>query len=356
MIRDLVIKNFQSHKESKLDFHNGFNSIIGTTDSGKSAIYRALYWIKSNKMSNAISFWNRKRDGSPIEETSATITTNEHSVSRKRESLLNAYVLDDEALEAVGRGDAPESVNKVLNLSDINFFSQHNPPFLLTESAGKVAELLNDLVHLSDIDRVLGNIDSAKRTTKRSLEGATDREGCLISSKEELTWVKEAQPLISAASATKEELESIVNAEKILSDLNSKYDSASLAVTGIDEVLSDAQPFLELIGSMQQELEEVTTKYSELARVVSSIKKLEENISILKSIDASAELEKCDNIQRELDAITDSLANFTDWIRSYAAKQRMVDEAQKEYDALSKELGAIPVCSECGRPLEDCND
>src|SRR5690554_5109154 len=49
MITSLEIQNFQSHKETLLEFEPGVNVIIGPSDSGKTAILRALYWLVWNR-------------------------------------------------------------------------------------------------------------------------------------------------------------------------------------------------------------------------------------------------------------------------------------------------------------------
>jgi exonuclease SbcC len=49
MIDSLSIQNFQSHEKTELEFDEGINIIIGQSDSGKSAILRALNWVVNNK-------------------------------------------------------------------------------------------------------------------------------------------------------------------------------------------------------------------------------------------------------------------------------------------------------------------
>ena len=38
-IEKVILENFQSHKYTVLDFTKGLNSIVGPTDSGKTAIF-----------------------------------------------------------------------------------------------------------------------------------------------------------------------------------------------------------------------------------------------------------------------------------------------------------------------------
>ena len=49
MIQSLALKNFQSHKDTLIKFDPGVNVIVGSTDSGKSAIIRALRWLVWNR-------------------------------------------------------------------------------------------------------------------------------------------------------------------------------------------------------------------------------------------------------------------------------------------------------------------
>ena len=48
MITKIEIKNFQSHKHTVIDFSNGVNVIIGSSDCGKSAIIKAMRWCITN--------------------------------------------------------------------------------------------------------------------------------------------------------------------------------------------------------------------------------------------------------------------------------------------------------------------
>ena len=51
MIKSVSIKNFKSHKDSTILLTSGVNSIFGDSDSGKSAIIKALYWCINNQPS-----------------------------------------------------------------------------------------------------------------------------------------------------------------------------------------------------------------------------------------------------------------------------------------------------------------
>jgi len=56
VVEKITIKNFQSHEETELQFSSGVNVIVGSSDSGKSAILRALKWVVQNKPSGTAFF------------------------------------------------------------------------------------------------------------------------------------------------------------------------------------------------------------------------------------------------------------------------------------------------------------
>jgi exonuclease SbcC len=49
LIKSLKLINFQSHKESQINFGEGLTVILGQTDQGKSSIIRALKWVLYNE-------------------------------------------------------------------------------------------------------------------------------------------------------------------------------------------------------------------------------------------------------------------------------------------------------------------
>lgn len=50
-LKRVRLENFQSHRNSVIDFDRGLNVIVGPSDSGKSAIIRAIKWALYNEPS-----------------------------------------------------------------------------------------------------------------------------------------------------------------------------------------------------------------------------------------------------------------------------------------------------------------
>ena len=160
MISTLVIQNFQSHKLSKLKFSNGINIIHGQSDSGKTAIFRALRWAVFNRPLGDAFRSNWGGDYTIVEVT----LDNNQWVSRNKGKQQNNYTIggnekEEQVFSALSTG-VPDQVVSEFNLSDINWQGQMDAPFMLSESAGEVSRQLNSVADLSKID---SSIEQANR-------------------------------------------------------------------------------------------------------------------------------------------------------------------------------------------------
>ncbi len=165
MIKRLTLINFQSHKETSIDFSDGVNALVGRSDVGKSAIERAMIWVIKNRPSGDAfrSHWGGN--------TSVEIETETHRIRRIKGDKINRYEIDDlnstetKKFEAMGQG-VPEVIRDLLNISDLNISEQHDGPFLLADSPGDIAKSLNEAVNLTIID-------SATKKIRKRLTDAT---------------------------------------------------------------------------------------------------------------------------------------------------------------------------------------
>ena len=152
MIKSVTLNNFQSHKKSTLNLSPGVNVIVGKSDSGKTAILRALNWVVMNRPSGDAfrSVWGG--------DTSVKLELDNGIVSREKYGKENQYTINDSVLKAMGQ-NVPDTVSSLLNMPHINIQSQMDAPFLLSSSAGEVAQTLNEVAGLADIDVAISNIN-----------------------------------------------------------------------------------------------------------------------------------------------------------------------------------------------------
>lgn len=163
MIKKINIKNFQSHKNSELNFIPGVNVIIGNSSSGKSAIMRAFRWVITNKPSGD-SFMSHWKGG----DTECAIQIEQKNIQRIKSNKENIYKIQKEIFRSFGK-DTPEIIKKTLNFSEINLQTQFDFPFLIFDSPGNVAQYLNRVVNLDIIDFSLSKIEINRKKINREI-------------------------------------------------------------------------------------------------------------------------------------------------------------------------------------------
>lgn len=167
MIKRIEISNFLSHKAGVLDLDPGVNIIVGATDSGKSAIIRALRWVVENRpLGDAFrSYWGGN--------TAVSIHTEQGTVTRLKTNKDNQYHLEQNRFYAI-KSEVPDEVKAALNLTDVNLQTQFESHFLLARSPGEVAQHWNRIAHLDKIDVGLQNLNRWAREIQHALRADTE--------------------------------------------------------------------------------------------------------------------------------------------------------------------------------------
>jgi len=181
MLKRLQIRNFQAHERFRIEFDPKITAIVGPTDSGKSSILRAIRWIVTNRPRGD----GFVRDGT--DECWSRIKIDDRYIGRKR-GKENVYRIDKKTLKAFG-SDVPEEVTNILNLGEVNFQGQHDPPFWFSLTAGEVARQLNQIVDLSLMDTLQGSLAHRLRASVARGGIIEDRLTEAKRSESELSWV-----------------------------------------------------------------------------------------------------------------------------------------------------------------------
>lgn len=170
MIKSITLTNFQSHKNTFIEFCNGTNALVGLSDSGKTAILRALTWVIKNSPSGDSfrSSWGGDTKVQ-VELSDGTV------VERGRTNSDNYYEIQVvgkpvQAFRAFGQGTPPKEIVELFNMSEINMSAQMDAPFLLSAGPGEVAQILNRVVQLDVIDQATSNANKKKLDAGRNLK------------------------------------------------------------------------------------------------------------------------------------------------------------------------------------------
>lgn len=181
-IKRITLENFQSHKFTVIDFDDGLNAIVGPTDSGKTAILRAIKWVLYNEPQGD-SFIRQGESQASVQILFSTGVT----VKRYRSKSKNGYEItyaDGTSTTFEGFGSqVPQEVEEATKMPKItlrqgetrslNMAEQLEGPFLLTDNPSLKAAAIGKLVQADVIDYALGQVNLDLRNKKKE---ARDRE------------------------------------------------------------------------------------------------------------------------------------------------------------------------------------
>ncbi|MBM7623268.1 AAA family ATPase [Sporohalobacter salinus] len=299
MIEEIRIENFQSHQDTVLELDDGLNLITGPSDSGKSAIIRALRWVLYNE---------------PLGDDFIRISSNQcrvgilltsgYRVIRERSSKDNRYlVVDPDGKQEIYTGfgtKVPQEIKKLHQMSKValdndlettlNLDYQLIGPFLLTDSGSTKAKAIGQLtgVHV---------IDSAIKDLARDLRRTKDNK------KQELSEVERID-------------EKIINYQD-LPKLKEEIDKKDKLLKQIKEVYTKLQEY----RSLKEQWEDLVTEKTELNKVLNKLADLNRVESIYQQI-------------KEYDSQRSNLQEINqDW--------QQVNRALKEVDKILKELSEL---------------
>lgn len=160
-IKQLNLANWQCHEKLTVDFSPGVTTIIGDTDSGKSAVMRAVRWLLLNDFPGE-SFI---KEGA--KQTTITCLLRhdrkDWTVGRRRGGGENKYLLEAPSQKTVnfvsfGQGNVPEDLQRLFAVERLNFQNQMDAPFWFALPGGELSRQLNEIVNLDIIDTSLANI------------------------------------------------------------------------------------------------------------------------------------------------------------------------------------------------------
>lgn len=170
-IISMRLYRFQSHVDTTITFDNTLNAFTGPTDSGKSAIIRALYWVIYNRPVRGVDEYVTA--GADHVFVSATLS-NGLTITRGRKAGENYYVLEDAEGESTtykgfGMSVPPDIMNAhrmpLVDFDEngesisLNITQQLDSIFILKDSPSRRAKILGKI---SGADRADGALDVSK--------------------------------------------------------------------------------------------------------------------------------------------------------------------------------------------------
>lgn len=339
MIDKLKIQNIQSHKNSELEFVPGINVIIGSSNNGKSAVLRSLYWAIHNRplgIETLCSHWNLDSKGNIIDPMSVKVYKGKKILERRKTKNENQYLLNNEELNAV-RTDVPKQVVEFFRLTDTNIQNQQDSPFLLSLSNGDVAKYFNRIAKLDVIDKVLSNAESKRREIRKEVEQAEKLILDFTEKHEKYLWLKKAEKILEKYESLFSEKEKFENDFNELVAQIDELNSHSKKVKKIKQlsrykrIISGLMDSIESRKELSNDLEKACSEisqYQSICKIVNKFSKVRKFESVIQKINEKLKLEN---------EIKDKLFELNPTLKIYTENERFSKlDFTKQLNLISK--------------------
>lgn len=207
MLNRIEVRNYQSIGEADIPL-GLFTVVTGPTGSGKSGLFRAIRMLARN--ARGTSYIRRGQTTCSVAagsgrwivrltRSSARSGKNEYQAAQ----LVPTPVRGGEGWTSVKYtklgGQVPPRVEEVLQLTDLNFAQQHDPPYLLSLPGSEIARRLGDLTNVSLVLGAAAEGNRVRKQAQRDLDAARARRDALMEEAQEFAGIRERRRAIAAA-------------------------------------------------------------------------------------------------------------------------------------------------------------
>jgi len=354
-LQAIKILNFQSHKRTELDLSEGINIFSGRSDSGKSAILRAVRWVLTNRP-RGTSFIRHGMD--PSNFALVKLTFDNCVVIRKRNKAVNQYSLKigdqtKQTFEAMG-DKVPDEIVRAIAMDDLNVQFQHDAPFMLSKTAGDVAKEFNDLVNLNVIDTTLANLNRKLRATRGDLDRAET----------ELKKAEEDAKRFALLNNAKVDFKDIDGDCIRLGKLGTEQSQLLDIVDGCEVSASEFKALSD-VQTAENKLKELLKAQTDLSTLEKSIANLDRVVGQIDTIGTpeilkeqvqtgDKELTAILESRRELDRLAASLTAFRQTVNAFEITYNSVNKVEEQLKSLDAEWERVKpaTCPLCGSKLK----
>ena len=357
MIKSLKLVNFQSHTDSFLEFSEGVNVIVGSTDSGKSAIMRSIFWLNENRPLgiDSVKNWKSKED------VLVELVNEENTVIRTK-GKTDAYQLSGikDPFMAFGQS-VPEEIKKALNLQNINYQKQIDAPFLFSNSPGYVAEHFNKMcnIHVTDksIQYINGELNKLTSAIGKPALKNVKATGLFRDIEKWTAQLSEFDNL-EHIEIEIEVLEQMTADSVVLKIRQEKLNKLIQSIEETEKALSDNQAFLnfsvdvdQLMGVIEsrndaeKEIDDLSYLITSIKKRKSSIDYYSQTLAFAGEVDSLIDLiSKREQFEKDYDKLKTFLYNIKETKQNIRESKETLDELEKEFHENMPDT-----CPLCGR-------
>ena len=345
MFNKLQIEFYQSHKKSVFNFCKGVNVITGISTKGKTASKRAMEWLFFDKPSG---FRFHSNFAGKKEDKTRVILDRVEKIKSKNKTT---YKLDGRTDDTWTGAKVPDEIEEVLNISELNIQDQLDKPFLITDSPGEVARVINKTTKLDEVDDWIKSLTSKINTTNRDI---TRIEGEVQDTETKLKKYDDIDKVEDLVKRAERFYRSIAAKEAKLEALDELINT----IENLEENIKDITPLLKAEKKLEEAekihilLADKTGELEELDHLIYQIELLEEQTDRADLLfEVESLLKDAEEIYNELEFRKNSYQHLIDNIRLIVELEIEVDEASDLWEESKRtlsdaliELGKCPTC------------
>ena len=235
-IAGVHLRGFQDHEDTHVDFDDGINVVVGTSNGGKSAVLRGIAWVLSNRP-DGDGFINLCADSCSVTVTFDNGTQVERIRDRKGYNGYKIRYTGQPEIEctSIGKGipvAALEAMGNPPTLKDaegralpLYYHAQKMPDFLVTSGPTQLPRDISALVGLDDLEMTAKELASLSRRYNTEASAAKERVDRLERELAQFAGLDEDLELLSQQEAIKAQIDATVERSRNASELARRADS-----------------------------------------------------------------------------------------------------------------------------------
>lgn len=234
MIRDIYLQGFQSHTNTHITFADGLTVITGPSDSGKTAVIRALRWLAFNEPTGE-AFVNE----SVGEALVKVVLDNGIIISKTRRKGKTTYILQmgvDDAGSVFEKSEVPEEIKQVLGIekqtfgdfqTSLNFSFQLEAPFLISEPASAGAKVLGKLAGTEAVDLAVKSVSKDTYAARQERSQAEKEIERFLSQLFLYEGIDEAKQKVEICELIVSDIETLIAKQEKLKTVQEQHNKAT---------------------------------------------------------------------------------------------------------------------------------
>ena len=369
IIEELTLKNFKSHKNSKIDFNEGITVILGQNGAGKSTLLEAIRFALFKKVDGNIQDMVRKPVNAQYDVSTMMVKLKfkhnniQYEIERikKRSSSSSTIrrLSGDKTVQITnGEKQVTEEIEKIIGVDKNSFLNavyirQGEITSLIDKTASDRKELISKLLNLDNLEKSWKNMINIIKEYENKIE-LNDR---LLANKEDLLK-KEKENTESTVKITEE----LQTDEKLKEELTNTLKELEKEVESLNQKKEKYEKNRVQIESLNKTIDETKTQLNKEETLLKTIEAKEaENKSIEKEIlklplfkdfveikdkydDKRAKLVETEQDIGRINALNETLKNTnSDYEKSieYSEKLETLNERQKMLKKDIEELNRL---------------